>query len=119
MLKLRLISTILLLCPLWIFGQSSSWLEIDRDCQEADYYVQYVSDNNHMLIGIPSVNESYITTDQGQSFQRFPWTYARFIVEIQTEENTDDFYFTDGNLIYKYDKITESADLYIRFPSVK
>ena len=62
-------------------------------------------------IGIPSVNESYITTDQGQSFQRFPWTYARFIVEIQTEENTDDFYFTDGKLIYRYDETTASAAL--------
>ena len=111
MLKLRLISAILLLCPLWIFCQTNTWLEIDRDCQETNYFVQYISDNNHMLIGIPSVNESYITTDQGQSFQRFPWTYARFIIEIQTEESTDDFYFTDGQLIYKYDKTSHSADL--------
>ena len=111
MLKLKLITSILLLFPLWIFCQPNTWLEIEPDCQEANYYVQYVSDNNHMLIGLPSVNESYITTDQGQSFQRFPWTYARFIVEIQTEENTDDFYFTDGKLIYRYDETTASADL--------
>lgn len=106
---LKLISTLLALFPLLLFCQSSSWMELNVDCQEGNYYVQYISDHNHMIIGIPGVNESYITTDNGQSFQPFPWTWARFIVEIQSEENNDDFYFTDGEVIYRYDKNSATA----------
>ncbi len=108
---LKLITSILVLCPLYMFGQSTAWQEMAPDCQETSYFVQYISDDNHMIIGIPFLNESYITTDQGQSFQRFPWVYARFLVEIQSEENTDNFYFTDGKLIYSYEKQTESASV--------
>jgi len=91
-----------------MLAQSNSWQEMAVDCQETNYTVQYISDDNHMIIGIPNTYESYITTDGGQSYQSFP-VYARFLVEIQSEENTDDFYFTDGDLIYKYEKQTAIA----------
>lgn len=106
---LRFFISLLLLLPLLINSQTSQWLELPAACEGTPFIVEYITDNSYIIIGIPGVSESYISSDAGNTYQRFPWTSGRFIVEIESSDN--DFYFIVGSEIYRYDEPTNSAEL--------
>lgn len=95
-----------------VYCQTPDWQEFPTQCDaKTPFAIKHISDVNLMIGNISSVNLTYVSKDNGTTWNPVINELKNVREEIQYHGEGNDFYFSVGNMIYTYDPETDESSL--------